>query len=669
MLIYILDKNLNPLSILEDHTTLLWIERYDSSGEFELTLELNSEYLSDLKIDGYLENRSVDTLMVIETIQIETRTDSDSSEVVRIKGRTLDIFLSRRVVYTEMILTGTIQEVIGELLDAHILNPVNAKRKVDNFLFEQNSDPFLETCLIDEIVDGTDLLSAIQSLLSQHDLGYKVKLIDGNFVFSIYNGVDRSDEGDNQPVIFSESFDNLFESNHLDNPTGYKSLVYIRNYEDTIPFIRHDLSGLDLREGFLRSSAYDYEADPGDPPVPPDPPSLPPAPPAPPSLPPPPELPKNEINYRLKGVYIATTMNRVLACGNIMDGVDQVWADITPDDTPSFNIWQAQVDWLTGSLFLGTGSSYYRALPTFGTDEKFTFNKMTRWIDAIEYNLGGNPSENQIYGLGVNPATGEAIVFVTNPVLTGYEWQFDVYSGTVDGLVLVGRTQMLGNMVSANGNPITTIGNGVVVVTYLVNSFHGGKLRISKNGGSSFLPHNHAGSIPYTEWFDQTWHMRPDPLGNVLFYSQMGGMSALTKSENLGDSASRLGGPNSSEAYGIAINPTATKIAAVINGRQSISIDGGSTFTEEGTANGPTGRKRGFVWSGYDEEDNDLWLSLCFSDPYLSGSKDTIYASNDDLQTYSEIGSQLKDALIQGGGGVDSQGNPLEKPLRMWVLL
>lgn len=396
------------------------------------------------------------------------------------------------------------------------------------------------------------------------------------------------------------------------------------------------------------------------PPLPPPP--LPPAPPSPPPAEP-------ELNFFLKGLYLQTTGNRILACGNLLDGVNQVWADVTPDGNPGLNTWQSQVDWISGSFYICSSDKkkYYRCTPAqvYGGGLSFPF-KVQEWFVASDYDAGGgSPSENLVQGLGINPATGEAVIFVANLALEAYESGFATYIGSIDNLSYAGLGYLIGNMVD-RGNPVTTIGNGKIIVTYHVNSFHGGKFKISTDGTTFRDP---SPSIPYVDWFDWEWHVRPNPIENLLYYGAKSGISHIGKSTNLGDGATSMPGFKANYSYQAAIEPLGQKIASTINGRRIISLDGGATWDEEAVADNYTGEKIGFVWAGYDDDDNDLWLTLCRSDPYLSGSKDTIYASVDDCQTYAEVGQALKQALIQGGMGVDSTGNPIEKPVRMWAIL
>jgi hypothetical protein len=57
---------------------------------------------------------------------------------------------------------------------------------------------------------GKNLLDIITDVCKTYGVGFKVRLLNGLFVFSIYDGLDRTyDQNDRLPVVFSDVYDNL----------------------------------------------------------------------------------------------------------------------------------------------------------------------------------------------------------------------------------------------------------------------------------------------------------------------------------------------------------------------------------------------------------------------------------------------------------------------------
>ena len=54
MNLFVLDKNLDVVTIVDVYTSLIWTERYQGAGDFELHLPVDRNALQNLKQDYYL---------------------------------------------------------------------------------------------------------------------------------------------------------------------------------------------------------------------------------------------------------------------------------------------------------------------------------------------------------------------------------------------------------------------------------------------------------------------------------------------------------------------------------------------------------------------------------------------------------------------------------------
>ena len=80
----ILDTNLEPLAILDTYESLIWTDRYQAYGDFEIYESVRDDgLLSMLKQDYYLENTDSDHIMIIEQTQISSDTDSGNHLKIR----------------------------------------------------------------------------------------------------------------------------------------------------------------------------------------------------------------------------------------------------------------------------------------------------------------------------------------------------------------------------------------------------------------------------------------------------------------------------------------------------------------------------------------------------------------------------------------------------------
>ena len=148
---------------------------------------------------------------------------------MNVTGRSLESMLDRRIVWTQTILNGNLQNGVQQLLNENLINPTNADRKIDNFIFLASEDERVTSLTLEAQYTGDNLLTVINSICETNDIGFKVYLNDENkFVFTLYKGQDRSyDQLVNPYVIFSTNFDNIIDSEYLESKTKYKNVTLV----------------------------------------------------------------------------------------------------------------------------------------------------------------------------------------------------------------------------------------------------------------------------------------------------------------------------------------------------------------------------------------------------------------------------------------------------------
>lgn len=100
--IWVLDKTLEANDIVDTFNSLIWTDRYDEYGDFEIYTSVTDQALSLLQMDYYLQSRSSEHVMIIEEVLIDT--DPENGNSVTITGRSLESLLSRRIVWTQTLL-------------------------------------------------------------------------------------------------------------------------------------------------------------------------------------------------------------------------------------------------------------------------------------------------------------------------------------------------------------------------------------------------------------------------------------------------------------------------------------------------------------------------------------------------------------------------------------
>ena len=231
MELFILDTEYKAVAIIDFFESIIWTDRYQKAGDFEIYAPVTSEILSYIKHDYYLWNNDSDHQMIVESMQIDA--DSETGNHLTVRGRSLESILDRRIVWTQTILSGNFQNEVKRLITENIIEPTDTDRAISNFVFRDSEDERITELELTSVqYTGDTLYDVIVSLCTVFDIGFKITLeeIENQycFVFQLYKGVDRSyDQTDNPYVIFSPNFENIVNSNYFENKETYKTVTLV----------------------------------------------------------------------------------------------------------------------------------------------------------------------------------------------------------------------------------------------------------------------------------------------------------------------------------------------------------------------------------------------------------------------------------------------------------
>lgn len=223
----ILDENLNASSVLDTYESILWTDRYNKCGDFEIYTSMSDTVLSRIKQDYYIWTRDSEHVMIVEDIQITS--DAEDGNNLIVVGRSLESVLDRRIIWKQTVLSGNFQNGIKKLLDENVISPTDESRKINNFMFVESTDHAVTSLTLEAQFTGDNLYEAICNLCASKDIGFKITLTDdGKFAFQLYAGADRTyDQLVNPHVVFSPSFENIINSNYLESKKSLKTVTLV----------------------------------------------------------------------------------------------------------------------------------------------------------------------------------------------------------------------------------------------------------------------------------------------------------------------------------------------------------------------------------------------------------------------------------------------------------
>lgn len=264
------DNNFNIVGIVDDYESIIWTERYNTPGDFQLYGPLDSTITEYCKVGYFANIPNSDRTMIIETISAES--NPRQSNKITVTGRSVESILERRIIWgTEVFLgeNNLVQDAIREIITNHVISPAVAQRAIPNFNFVDNEDPsLLEMTFAPIQYDGDNVLDVITNLCQTYNLGFRVINSGSSFTMNIFNGTNRAADQSDYPVItFSEEYDNVTESRFEMDKKPYKNVALVNGeeyeVEGTDPPLKvkeRTVAGDEMAEGLDR---YEMKVDAG----------------------------------------------------------------------------------------------------------------------------------------------------------------------------------------------------------------------------------------------------------------------------------------------------------------------------------------------------------------------------------------------------------------------
>lgn len=220
----ILNQDMEWIGVMDYHKSAIWVSRYHDVGDFELYVGATSGTLGLLRMGHYVTRPDDDMVCVIERPNIVT--DEDGGKYLICTGRSIQGLLSRRIVWSQTNLDGTVEDCIRRLVDENVINPGIPERRIPGFVLGPKQG---YTERMEMQVTGDNLLDTVSNLCRTYGYGFRVTLdAQARFVFQLYRGADRSYGQDGNPhVVFSPDFDNLISVDYSADKTEYRNVALV----------------------------------------------------------------------------------------------------------------------------------------------------------------------------------------------------------------------------------------------------------------------------------------------------------------------------------------------------------------------------------------------------------------------------------------------------------
>lgn len=221
--IYVLNKDLEEIGIVDTYTSLIWVNRYDEIGDCELYIEATNENLALLKKGNYLSRHDDDMVCRIEKVELDT--DTENGNYIIATGYDTKKIIDQRIIWGQSNVDGNVENYVRSLVYNALVNPTLSERAITdtkgrkNF-FLGNKASFSE--VTSEQNSYKNIGEKIRDFCKRYDWGYKVIVALKNFYFLLYKGTDKSES-----VIFSPDYENLKTTTYIDDSSNIGNVALV----------------------------------------------------------------------------------------------------------------------------------------------------------------------------------------------------------------------------------------------------------------------------------------------------------------------------------------------------------------------------------------------------------------------------------------------------------
>ena len=231
MNIYVLDSALQRVGVVDYYRSIIWTRRFYEPGDFELCVDASAENIALLRKGRFLyrdadydsNTESYTSVMIIEYVQIAT--SYEDGDTLLVQGRDLKSILHKRVVWSQTVLSSTLENNIRTIINQNFISPTVAERQISNFslgaVIGGTSSAQIQ-------LTGDNVGEWLSEILKSYELGYDVQLTNGFFVFTLCRGTDRScDQSVNPRVVFSHGYENLMSSDYVSDSKEARNVALV----------------------------------------------------------------------------------------------------------------------------------------------------------------------------------------------------------------------------------------------------------------------------------------------------------------------------------------------------------------------------------------------------------------------------------------------------------
>ena len=259
---------LELIGLIDTAKSIIWEREYFGVGAFEVYTEATPQALALLQCGNFITRADSDSIGIIEAVEIVLN-DQDG-RMISATGRLAKSILDRRIisyvngnVNAAATFSGNVEASARGLVQDNAIACYKDKARTIPYtarnisVLQLGALAGLPATTESRQVACENLLTYTDEFLQQYGYGARMILSGGKLSYTVYSGKDRSigNTAGNEPVIFSEDFDNLTGSTYGYDETGLRNYALVGGAGEGIKrfYVERgaELSGLARRELFI----------------------------------------------------------------------------------------------------------------------------------------------------------------------------------------------------------------------------------------------------------------------------------------------------------------------------------------------------------------------------------------------------------------------------------
>lgn len=221
--IYVLNKDLQKIGIVDSCKSVIWADRYHATGDCELYVPATAENLAMLRKNYYLQK--VGNKMICQIKKIELDTSAEDGNYLVITGHDTKALLDQRIIWNTQNADGNVEDFIRSIVDGALGETAPEERQIvdtsGNLIFYLGTAAGF-TEVTTEQVSYKNVGEKIRDYCLKYGWGYRVILDSGKLQFELYKGADRT-----ATVVFSEHYENLSTTKYTEDETKMGNVALI----------------------------------------------------------------------------------------------------------------------------------------------------------------------------------------------------------------------------------------------------------------------------------------------------------------------------------------------------------------------------------------------------------------------------------------------------------